>query len=147
MDKQRPKYTSVRVGNNFAVIRPENRLVGDTETDEFTAIARQLNEQGLAFIVVDLGAIDWVSSPGIGALVDAHQRFAKRGAQVLLARVDKRIHSLFIVTKLSLIFSTYPTVEAAIEAGQKMSVTVPEEAHSADDQGASHGDAASGSSR
>ena len=126
MDKQRPKYTTVRVGENFAVVRPENRLVGDKETDEFQAIVKQLNEQGLAYMVVDLGAIDWISSPGIGALVDAHQRFAKRGAHVLLARVDKRIHNLLIITKLSLIFDTFANVEEALAAGAKKPVKAPE---------------------
>jgi len=126
MDKQRPKYTTVRVGENFAVVRPENRLVGDKETDEFQAIVKQLNEQGLAYMVVDLGAIDWISSPGIGALVDAHQRFAKRGAHVLLARVDKRIHNLLIITKLSLIFDTFANVDDALAAGAKKPVKAPE---------------------
>jgi anti-anti-sigma factor len=126
MDKQRPKYTMVRLGENFAVVRPENRLVGDNETDELQAIVKQLNEQELGFAVVDLGAIDWISSPGIGALVDAHQRFAKRGAHLLLARVDKRIHSIFIITKLSLVFSTFATVEEAIVAGGKLTGKITE---------------------
>ena len=126
MDKQRPKYTTVRVGENFAVVRPDNRLVGDKETDEFQAIVKQLNEQQLAFMVVDLGAIDWISSPGIGALVDAHQRFAKRGANVLLARVDKRINNLLIITKLSLVFDVFATVDDAIVAGGKKSGKIPE---------------------
>jgi anti-anti-sigma factor len=114
------------VGDNFAVIRPENRLVGDKETDEFQAVVKQLNEDGLAYMVVDLGSIDWISSPGIGALVDAHQRFAKRGAHVLLARVDKRIHNLLIITKLSLVFDTFASVDEALEAGAKKPVKAPE---------------------
>lgn len=126
MDKQRPKYTTVRVSENFAVVRPENRLVGDKETDEFQAIVKQLNDQELGFVVVDLGAIDWISSPGIGALVDAHQRFAKRGAHVMLARVDKRIHNLLIITKLSLVFDTFSNVEDAIVAGGKKTGKIPE---------------------
>ena len=126
MDKQHTKYTTVRVGENFAVVRPDHRLVGDKETDEFQAIIKQLNEQGLAYMVVDLGAIDWISSPGIGALVDAHQRFARRGAHVLLARVDKRIHNLLIFTKLALVFDVFPTVEAALGDGAKRPVKAPE---------------------
>ena len=126
MDKQRPKYTTVRVGEGFAVVRPDNRLVGDKETDEFQAIVKQLNEEQLGFVVVDLGAIDWISSPGIGALVDAHQRFAKRGAHVLLARVDKRINNLLIITKLSLVFDVFATVEAALDDGAKRPVKAPE---------------------
>ena len=77
-------------------------------------------------MVVDLGAIDWISSPGIGALVDAHQRFAKRGAHVFLARVDKRIHNLLIITKLALVFETFHNVEDAIVAGGKKTGKIPE---------------------
>jgi len=128
MEKKRPKHTSVRVAEQFAVIRPERRLVGDTETDEFREIVQQLNEQKLRFLVVDLGSIDWVSSPGLGALVDAHQRFAKRGAHVLLARVDKRIDNLLIITKLSLVFDTYPSEQAAIAAGEALPVQAPADA-------------------
>ena len=120
MDKQRPKHTTVRVGDGFAVVKPEKRLVGDVETDEFREITKQLNDQAMRFIVVDLGQIDWVSTPGLGALVEAHQRFAKRGAQVLLTRVDKRINNLLIITKLAMVFETYPTEQAALEAGQKL---------------------------
>jgi anti-anti-sigma factor len=126
MDKQRPKYTTVRTAENFAVVRPDHRLVGDKETDEFQAIVKQLNEEQLAFMVVDLGAIDWISSPGIGALVDAHQRFVKRGASVFLARVDKRINNLLIITKLSLVFDVFTTVDDAIVAGGKKSGKIPE---------------------
>lgn len=128
MEKQRPKHTSVRVAEHFAVVRPEQRLIGDNETDEFKAIVQQLNDQKLRFLVVDLGAIDWVSSPGLGALVDAHQRFAKRGAHVLLARVDKRINNLLILTKLSLVFDTYASEQAAIAAGEALPVQAPADA-------------------
>lgn len=119
MDKQRPKYTSVRVGENFAVVRPENRLVGDNETDEFTAIVKQLNDARLDFVVVDLGAIDWVNSSGLRALQEAQERFAKRGAHVFLARVAKRIHNLFIIATLSLFYDTFDKVELAIQAGSR----------------------------
>jgi anti-anti-sigma factor len=125
MESKRPKYTTVRVAEHFAVVRPERRLVGDNETDEFREVVQQLNEQKLRFLVVDLGAIDWVSSPGLGALVDAHQRFAKRGAHVLLARVDKRIDNLLIITKLSLVFDTYPSEQAAIAAGEALPAPAP----------------------
>jgi anti-anti-sigma factor len=125
MEKQRPKHTSVRVGEGFAVVKPEKRLVGDVETDEFREICKQLNSENLRFLVVDLGQIDWISTPGLGALVEAHQWFAKRGAHMLLARVDKRINNLLIITKLAMVFETFPTEQAAVEAGAKMPVQAP----------------------
>lgn len=125
MEKMRPKHTSVRVGDGFAVVKPEKRLVGDVETDEFREIVKQLNSENLRFLVVDLGQIDWISTPGLGALVEAHQWFAKRGAHMLLARVDKRINNLLIITKLAMVFETFPTEAAAVEAGSKLPVQAP----------------------
>lgn len=125
MDKKHPKHTTVRVGENFAVVRPDRPLLGDTETDEFSEIVKQLNSEGLSHLIVDLGAIDYMSSPGLGAMVDAHQRFSKRGAHVLLARVDKRINNLLIITKLAMVFDIYPSVDAALAALEKLPVIVP----------------------
>lgn len=127
MDTKRPKHTTVRVGEDFAVVRPDRPLVGDSETDEFSAIVKQLNADALSHVVVDLGAIDWMSSPGLGALIDAHQRFAKRGAHLLLARVDKRIHNLLIITKLAMVFDMYPSVDDALAARAKLPVTAPDQ--------------------
>jgi anti-anti-sigma factor len=126
MDKKRPKHTTVRVGDDFAVVRPERPLLGDNETDEFSEIVKQLNSEGVSHLVVDLGAIDWMSSPGLGALIDAHQRFAKRGAYVLLARVDKRINNLLIITKLAMLFEMYPSVDDALAARANLPVTAPD---------------------
>ena len=117
MNKKQPKYTSVRVGENFAVVRPMNRLVGDNETDEFGAITKQLLDHRLEFVVVDLGAIDWINSIGLRALYEAKRRFAERGTRMRLARVDKRIHNMLILTKLALFFDTFHGVKDAIAAG------------------------------
>lgn len=126
MDTKRPKYTTVRVGEDFAVVRPDRPLVGDAETDEFSAIVKQLNAEAVSYVIVDLGAIDWMSSPGLGALIDAHQRFAKRGAHLLLARVDKRIHNVLIITKLAMVLDMYPSVDDALAARAKLPVTAPD---------------------
>ncbi|MEQ1832044.1 MAG: STAS domain-containing protein [Candidatus Eisenbacteria bacterium] len=126
MEKKHPKHTVVRVGDNFAVVRPERPLLGDQETDEFSEIVKQLNADGLHYLIVDLGAIDYMSSPGLGALTDAYQRFRKRGAYVLLARVDKRIKNLFIITKLAMLFDIYATVEDALAAREKLPVVAPD---------------------
>jgi anti-sigma B factor antagonist len=122
METQRAKYNSVRVGDRFAVVRPERRLVGDDETDEFRAIVKQLNHEQRDFIVVDLGEIDWVNTTGITALIYAHLMFTKRGGHVLLARLDKRIHNMLIIAKLTMVFDVYSAVEEAIAAGLAMEV-------------------------
>jgi anti-anti-sigma regulatory factor len=38
----------------------------------------------------------------------------RRGGQMKLAAVDKKIENIFVITKLSLVFDVYPTEEQAI---------------------------------
>lgn len=126
MEKKHTKYTTVRVGEGFAVVRPERPLLGDNETDEFSEVVKQLNGEAISHLIVDLGDIDYMSSPGLGALTDAHQRFAKRGAHVMLARVDKRIKNLLVITKLGMLFELYPSVDEALAARANLPVKVPD---------------------
>lgn len=98
----------------IAVLRPNRRLIGGDETEELRDLARILNDEGVACLVINLGCVDWVNSNGLGAIVDAHQRFTKRGAHVHLACAAPRVMSLLQVTRLSQILDLYPTEEAAI---------------------------------
>src|SRR5262249_29027213 len=114
MKPQSWKHTSVSRTETVAVVAPRKRLVGEEETDELVAIFDALDAERLHCIVVDLGGIDFMSTPGISALIHAHVRFSKRGAHVHLARLDKRIHNLLVITKLALVFDVFGSVEAAI---------------------------------
>ena len=44
----------------------------------------------------------------------AHSNFVRRGGQMKLCSVDKRIENIFVITKLSLVFDVYATEEQAI---------------------------------
>lgn len=100
--------------DGIAVLRPNRRLLGGDETEELRDLARSLNDEGVACLVINLGCVDWLNSNGLGAIVDAHQRFSKRGAHVHLAGVAPRIMTLLQVTRLAQILDLYPTEEAAI---------------------------------
>jgi anti-sigma B factor antagonist len=114
MEPRNLKYTSVTCMDAVAVIRPKRRLLGGEETHEFQELVSELNAQNLRCLVIDLAAIDFVNSPGLSALFDAHQRFAKRGARVHLAGLDRRVHNMLAITRLLLVFDVYSTEEAAL---------------------------------
>lgn len=46
--------------------------------------------------------------------IRARDQFIRRGGQVKLCSVDKRIENIFVITKLSMVFDVYPTEEQAI---------------------------------
>jgi anti-sigma B factor antagonist len=98
----------------IAVMRPHRRLLGGAETEEFRDLARTLNEEGVACLVVNLADVDWVNSAGLGAVVDAHQRFTKRGAHVTVAALGPRVLELLRITRLAEILDLQSTEEAAL---------------------------------
>lgn len=118
MEETRSRFNTVHRQDAIAVLRPHRRLLGDEETEEFRDLARGLNEEGVACLVVSLAEVDWVNSAGLGAVVDAHQRFTKRGAHVHIAAVGPRVMGLLQVTRIEQILDLYPSEEAALTDAQ-----------------------------
>ncbi len=102
--------------DDVAVVAPSGMLLGGSETEELRIKIKQLAEAGNGKLVIDLGKLTYMSSVGIGVLMETYVSYTKRGAEVRLCRVDKRIKQIFAIVKLSLIFGEfdYPSVEEAI---------------------------------
>jgi anti-sigma B factor antagonist len=67
-------------------------------------------------IVLDLGALGFVDSAGLGALTAARTSAANRGAGMKLANLTKKMRDALTITKLVTIFDVYDSVEAAVSA-------------------------------
>jgi len=119
MEENRWRFATVRRQGAIAVLRPHTRLLGDDATEEFRDHARTLNEEGVACLVVNLVDVDWMNSAGLGAVLDAHQRFTKRGAHVHIASAGPRIMDLLRVTRLAQVLDLYPTEDAALADAQE----------------------------
>jgi len=114
MSETHTSSTTVTRQDAIAVMRPHRRLLGGAETEQFRDLARSLNDEGLTCLVVNLADVDWVNSAGLGAVVDAHQRFKKRGAHVHVAAAQPRVVELLRITRLAEILDLYPSEEAAV---------------------------------
>lgn len=113
------RFATVHRLGAIAVLRPHSRLLGDDATEEFRDHARALNEEGVTCLVVNLVDVDWMNSAGLGAVLDAYQRFTKRGAHVHIAAAGPRIMDLLKITRLAQVLDLYPTEEAAIADAQQ----------------------------
>ena len=104
------------VQGDVAVLAPKGMLLGGAETEDLRVKIRQLSEAGTQRLVIDLGQLTYMSSPGIGLLMETYVSYSKRGAGIRLCRVDKRIKQLFAIVRLNLIFGDFdfPSVEDAI---------------------------------
>ena len=99
---------------SIAVITPKGYLTGGDETDEFERAIKVLGESGNKLLVINLGETQHLNSTALGVLISAHSSYIKRGGQMKLCAVDKRIENIFVITKLSLVFDVYPNEAQAI---------------------------------
>lgn len=105
-----------RTVGNIAILHPKGYLTGGDETDELEQKIKALGESGNKSLVINLSETQHLNSTALGVLISAHSSYVRRGGQMKLCGVDKRIENIFVITKLSLVFDVYPTEEQAVNS-------------------------------
>jgi anti-sigma B factor antagonist len=103
-----------RTVGTITILAPKGYLTGGDETDELEQKIKSLSDGGNKNLVINLSETQHLNSTALGVLISAHSNYVRRGGQMKLAAVDKRIENIFVITKLSLVFDVYPTEEQAI---------------------------------
>ena len=99
---------------SIQILTPRGYLTGGEETDELDRTIKQLVEAGNKHLIINLSETQHLNSTALGLLIATHASYTKRGGQVKLCSVDKRIENIFVITKLSLVFDVYGSEEQAI---------------------------------
>jgi anti-sigma B factor antagonist len=103
-----------RMVGQIAVLAPKGYLTGGEETDELQRAIQALGDGGNRQLLLNLGETQHLNSTALGVLISAHHNYDKRGGQMKLCSVDKRIENIFVITKLSMVFDVYPNEEQAL---------------------------------
>ena len=98
----------------ITILTPKGYLTGGEETEELEKAIKTLGDEGNKSLIINLSETQHLNSTALGVLISAHSNYVRRGGQMKLAAVDKRIENIFVITKLSLVFDVYPTEEQAI---------------------------------
>ncbi|MDM7913644.1 MAG: STAS domain-containing protein [Candidatus Eisenbacteria bacterium] len=101
------------------ILTPKKDLSGGEETRELERAIQEILTQGPPHIIIDLGKVSYVNSAGLGSLVAAHTSCRNREGWLRLARIGKRINSVFLITKLSFVFETFDSVEEALSGANR----------------------------
>ena len=101
---------------NVVILSPRGYLTGGDETEELEKTIRSLSEGGNKHLVINLAETQHLNSTALGVLIQAHSTYVRRGGQMKLCAVDKRIENIFVITKLSLVMNVYADERAALEA-------------------------------
>jgi anti-sigma B factor antagonist len=80
--------------------------------------AVELLERGATSLIVDLSAIEYIDSSGMGMLVGLKKRLADSNGNITIVGVGGRVKRVFEVTGLERIFTLSGSVEAALKEVQ-----------------------------
>lgn len=82
-------------------------------TTEFQAAVQKIVESGTRKLIIDCAKLDYISSGGLGALVNLHKRMQAEGADVKIAGARSVILDVMSITRIDRLFEFYPDVNRA----------------------------------
>ena len=107
---------SVSEKDGIVVISLTGKIMGGPEATEINEKFHQLIDEKKLHIVIDLHNVEWMNSSGLGILIGAVTLLRNNQGKLLLINVSDRIQNLLKITKLSGIFETSESLEAAISS-------------------------------
>lgn len=93
------------------------RLAGSCTMEVAAQVGTRLVEvvaQGAAPVIVDIAALDFIESAGLGGLVAGYVRARKLGSEVFLVSPQPAIRHLLNLTRLTQLFPVFDSVEDAL---------------------------------
>lgn len=102
--------------SGVALVRPEGRFFGGSETRELESKIGALITEGHPILVVDLERTQHLNSTAIGVLVGAHVHARRRGAEVRLCNIDRGIRHTLVILKLVNEMVVFDSLREAVAA-------------------------------
>jgi len=101
---------------DVVVLTLTSETISGPEVSDFHDKVKGLIRDGFKKVVVDLGNVKWFGSAMLGVLVASLTTLRNAGGDLRLANVAKRVDSIFAVTQLASLFSTYESLDRAVSS-------------------------------
>ncbi|MCK9172547.1 MAG: STAS domain-containing protein [Desulfuromonas sp.] len=83
-------------------------------SNELKAQLLNLFEEGKVNVIIDLAAVRFIDSSGLGALVSGFKNASSRNGGVKLCGLQTQVKSMFELTRLHRVFEIFPGVDEAL---------------------------------
>jgi anti-anti-sigma factor len=104
---------SIKEYKRVAVITISGRVDSAT-AEEFESELTQAVNAGFTNLVLDLAAVDFLSSAGLRVLVTARKKVTGAGGDIRIAQPSEQVIETLELTGLNTLFTTYTDRESAI---------------------------------
>ena len=98
----------------ITVIELDGNVMGGPDASALNDFLHKLIAEEKNHVVVDLKAVSFINSSGLGMLIGGLTTMRHAGGELKLARASKKIENLLEMTKLLKVFDVHKTVNNAI---------------------------------
>jgi anti-sigma B factor antagonist len=108
--------TNIRQIEDIIVLDVSGRITLGEGNVILREIVRDLADKGTKKVVLNLYEVNYMDSSGVGELVKTHTTFRNKGGQLKLANLNKRVHDLLEMTRLSAVFDIHKDEASALKS-------------------------------
>ena len=90
--------------------------LGPEGSERLNDKVRSVVQTGERNVLLNLGAVAYMDSAGLGAMVNAYTTVKNQGGILKLMGVTKKLNDLLVITKLATVFDSFDTEAAALES-------------------------------
>jgi anti-anti-sigma factor len=101
--------------DKVTILAVEGRIDSGTSAELEKALITLIETDGIKNILMDLSAMDYISSAGLRVLLMAAKRTGKLGGKVVLAGLNANVREVFDISGFSNIFSIYDSQAEAVK--------------------------------
>jgi anti-sigma B factor antagonist len=100
----------------IVVLYPRGSFYGDTETDDLQKAILDEAAAGNTRLVINMSDVQALNSMAIGVLMRGYANYKGRGGEIKLCGLGRRLHDLFTMTKLIMVFDHHESEDQALAA-------------------------------
>jgi len=100
----------------ITVVELEGNVMGGPDASALNDFLHKLISEEKNHVVVDLKAVSFINSSGLGMLIGGLTTMRHAGGELKLARASKKVETLLEMTKLLKVFDLHKNVNHAIAA-------------------------------
>lgn len=98
------------------ILHLNGQFIGGEETDQLRDSIKKIAESNVKNLIIDLSKVSYLNSTALGVLISSHATFVKKDGKIILSSISKSIENIFVITKLTLVFTICDTLEDAINS-------------------------------
>ena len=104
------------ITGDVVILPLEGKLMGGAETTVVSDQLKQLMTKGYNKIILDVERLNWINSPGIGALIKWLMILRQNGGDLRLSNAKDKVEQYLKITKLITVIQTFDSPQDAINS-------------------------------